>query len=41
MEKDSIKPQFIRFEYDIDKAAKAVEDSRLPDAYAGNLRNGY
>lgn len=41
LNKDSIKPQFIRFEYDIEKAAKAVEDSRLPNAYAENLRNGY
>lgn len=41
LNKDSIKPRFIRFEYDIEKAAKAVEDSRLPNAYAENLRNGY
>ncbi len=41
LDKDSIKPEFIRFEYDIEKAAKAVEDSRLPNAYAENLRNGY
>jgi len=41
LDKDSIKPGFIRFEYDIEKAAKAVEDSRLPNAYADNLRNGY
>ncbi|UZH54164.1 metallophosphoesterase family protein [Salinimicrobium tongyeongense] len=41
LDKDSIKPHFIRFEYDIEKAAKAVEDSRLPNAYADNLRNGY
>ncbi|MFD2516993.1 metallophosphoesterase family protein [Salinimicrobium flavum] len=41
LDKDSIKPQFIRFEYDIEKAAKAVEESRLPNAYAEHLRNGY
>lgn len=41
LDKESIKPEFIRFEYDIEKAAKAVEDSRLPNAYAENLRNGY
>ena len=41
LEKNSIKPQFIRFQYDIEKAAKAVEDSRLPNAYAENLRRGY
>lgn len=39
--RESIQPQFIRFEYDVEKAAKAVEDSRLPNAYAENLRNGY
>ncbi len=41
LDMNSIKPEFIRFEYDIEKAAKAVEDSRLPNAYADNLRNGY
>ncbi|MGI0105854.1 metallophosphoesterase family protein [Salinimicrobium sp. WS361] len=41
LNKDSIKSQFIRFEYDIEKAAKAVEDSRFPNSYAENLRNGY
>ena len=39
-EKDSIKVEFIRFEYDVEKAAKAVEDSPLPDAYAESLRKG-
>jgi predicted phosphodiesterase len=39
-DKESIRPQFIRFEYDVEKAAKAVEGSRLPNAYAENLRNG-
>ncbi len=41
LEKKTIKVEFIRFEYDIEKAAKAVEESRLPNAYAENLRNGY
>ncbi len=41
LKKDSIRTEFLRFEYDIEKAAKAVEDSRLPNAYAENLRNGY
>ncbi len=36
----SIKVEFIRFEYDIEKAAKAVEDSPLPDEYAEMLRKG-
>lgn len=40
-DRDSIKVEFVRFEYDVEKAAKGVEDSRLPDAYAENLRNGY
>jgi predicted phosphodiesterase len=39
-EKSSIRVEFIRFDYDIEKAAKAVEESRLPDAYAESLRKG-
>lgn len=39
MDKDSIQVEFIRFEYDVEKAAKAVEDSPLPNAYADMLRN--
>lgn len=31
---------FIRFSYDVEKAARAVEDSLLPDAYAAMLRKG-
>jgi putative phosphoesterase len=38
--KDSIAVEFIRFEYDVEKAAKAVEGSPLPDAYAESLRKG-
>ena len=38
--KDSITVEFIRFEYDVEKAAKAVEDSPLPNAYAESLRKG-
>ncbi len=37
----SINVEFIRFEYDVEKAAKAVESSELPGAYARMLRNGY
>ena len=33
--------EFIRFEYDIEKAATAVENSILPNAFAENLRNGF
>jgi len=39
-DKGSIQVEFIRFEYDVEKAAKAVEDSRLPNAYAESLRKG-
>lgn len=38
--KDSIQVEFVRFDYDIEKAAKAVEDSPLPNAYAESLRKG-
>jgi putative phosphoesterase len=38
-DKDSVKVELIRFEYDVEKAAKAVEDSPLPNAYADMLRN--
>jgi putative phosphoesterase len=34
----SVRVQFIRFEYDVEKAAKAVENSPLPNAYATALR---
>ncbi|MET0636893.1 MAG: metallophosphoesterase family protein [Chitinophagaceae bacterium] len=37
---ESIRVQFVRFDYNVEKAAKAVEDSPLPDAYAESLRNG-
>jgi putative phosphoesterase len=38
--KDAVQVEFIRFEYDVEKAAKAVEDSPLPNAYAEMLRKG-
>lgn len=38
---ESIKVEFIRFEYDVEKAARAVEESELPDEYADMLRKGY
>ena len=38
--KDTVQVEFIRFEYDIEKAANAVEGSPLPDAYAESLRKG-
>ena len=37
---DSIKSELIRFNYDIEKAAKAVENSPLPNDYAESLRKG-
>lgn len=39
--KESIKVEFIRFAYDVEKAAKAVEDSPLPNGYAEMLRRGF
>lgn len=38
---ESISVEFIRFEYDVEKAAKAVEDSPLPNEYAEMLRKGF
>ena len=38
--KDSVQVEFGRFEYDIEKAAKAVEESLLPNEYAEMLRKG-
>lgn len=38
--KASIQCAFIRFDYDVEKAARAIEDSPLPDAYAESLRKG-
>jgi putative phosphoesterase len=40
LNKESVQVAFIRFTYDIEKAAKAVEDSPLPNAYAESLRKG-
>jgi predicted phosphodiesterase len=39
-DKESIQVEFIRFTYDVEKAAKAVEDSPLPNVYAESLRTG-
>jgi putative phosphoesterase len=38
-DKESIRVEFIRFDYDVEKAAKAVEDSPLPRVFADALRN--
>jgi putative phosphoesterase len=40
LSEDSIQSELIRFDYDIEKAAKAVEDSFLPNDYAESLRKG-
>jgi predicted phosphodiesterase len=37
----SIEVEFIRFDYDVEKAAKAIEDSPLPNEYADMLRKAY
>ncbi len=39
-EADSIRVEFARFAYDVEKAAQAVEESPLPNAYAKALRVG-
>ena len=39
--KESTQVEFIRFEYDIERAARAVEASILPNGYADMLRRGY
>jgi putative phosphoesterase len=39
--KETLQIEFIRFEYDVEKAAKAVEDSPLPNEFADMLRKGY
>ena len=39
--KETVQVEFIRFNYDVEKAAKAVEDSPLPNEYADMPRKGY
>lgn len=41
LDRNSIKVEFIRFDYDIEKAAKAVENSPLPNEYAEMLRKAF
>lgn len=41
VDRESVEVEFIKFEYDIEKSAKAVEESILPNSYAENLRKGY
>jgi hypothetical protein len=37
---ESVEVEFIRLDYDMEKAARAVEESKLPNAYAESLRKG-
>ena len=37
---DPVKVEFIRFDYDIKKATKGIEDSPLPDEFAERLKKG-
>jgi putative phosphoesterase len=39
--KDSINVEFIRFKYDVELAAKAIENSPLPNEFADMLRGGF
>lgn len=41
LDEKSINVEFIRFDYNIEKAAQAIENSILPNEFANNLRNGY
>jgi predicted phosphodiesterase len=41
MHKESVQVEFVRFDYDIERAAKAIEESPLPNAYAEMLRKGH
>jgi putative phosphoesterase len=40
-DKESVKVDFRRFEYDVEKAAKAIEASPLPNNYADMLRKAF
>lgn len=39
--KDSIRVELVRFDYDIEKAAKAIESTPLPDEFADMLRKAF
>jgi putative phosphoesterase len=39
--KETVQVEFIRFKYDVEKAARAVEESTLPNEYADMLRKAY
>ncbi len=40
MERAALEVEFVRVAYDVERAARAVEESPLPDAFAGMLRRG-
>ncbi|MDX5442661.1 MAG: metallophosphoesterase family protein, partial [Hymenobacteraceae bacterium] len=40
-EQEQLQLEFVRFNYDIEKAAKAIEESPLPNEFADMLRKGY
>lgn len=41
LNKEAVQVEFIRFDYDMEKAAKAVEESPLPNEFADMLRKGF
>lgn len=41
LNKEAVSVDFIRFDYDVEKAAKAIEDSPLPNEFADMLRRGF
>jgi hypothetical protein len=41
LDRNAIDVEFVRFEYDVEKAAKAIEDSPLPNEFAEMLRRGF
>lgn len=41
IDKDSIRVEFIRFNYDVEKAASAIDSSPLPAEFADMLRKAY
>ena len=40
-DKESVKVTFVRVEYDVEKAARGVEESGLPLHFASMLRKAY
>jgi putative phosphoesterase len=40
-DKETVSVEFVRVAYDVEKAAKAIEDSLLPDEFSDRLRKAY